>query len=645
MGILELALPATVLVALYAVVGGSLAWAIGLRGLWAVAAAPVFTTTVIGIASVITGLLGTGWSILPVLVVAAVLVIGIRVVGRYVPSLRMPPRPARGLWTAISLGGAAAIMVVIVCLVLGAPDAISQTFDNVFHLNAIRWIGDTGAASPLELGNMTSPDGSGSFYPSLWHATAALVVQTSGASIPIAVNAQSIVIAALVWPAGAMLLSRVLVGTGVATTVVAAIVSVSIPAFPLLPMDYGVLYPYQLSLALVPFALAAVITAASAGEGATRTWGWWAFVLAGSLPGLALAHPGGFVAWLALSLPVVAVLAWRVWCRGGIRSRILTIVAVVAYGGIGLLLLKVLRPPLQARLWPTAKSPGEALLSVASIQLYYPGPAFVVAALVLIGLVWGVLRGRTSAVFVTIAMWLIGALLYVIVIASPFATLRDALTGSWYNNWPRLAAVFAVALVPLAVLGGTRLVGWVVDRLKGASAQRATTRRTAAVSAAVVLAFVLVPASTYSSAIQDAHGSFVMNEASPLLSTDEFALLARIDDTVPEDAVILGNPYTGTSLAYAISGRQVVMRHILAGPSPDGVTVIDHLDEAKTNPEVCEAVRRGNIRFVLDFGVREVHGEKHEYTGLDHLVASGVVSLVDQEGDAKLYAVTTCGDR
>ena len=42
----------------------------------------------------------------------------------------------------------------------------SLTFDNVFHLNAIRYVLDTGAASPLQLGQMTSPSGGVPFYPS-----------------------------------------------------------------------------------------------------------------------------------------------------------------------------------------------------------------------------------------------------------------------------------------------------------------------------------------------------------------------------------------------------------------------------------------------------------------------------------------------
>lgn len=636
--------PAVVLLVLYAVVGGGLAWAVGMRGLWIVAAAPVFTTSAVGIASTVAGFLGVGWSVLPVFAVALAIAAGVLIVRRFTPSRPTISAPPRGWLTGPVLILAAVVMTAILWLVIGEPTAISQTFDNVFHLNAIRWILDTGAASPLQLGGMTTPDGSASFYPSAWHATAAIVAQISGGPIIEVVNAQTIVIAAVVWPAGTVLLARVLVGQAPLVSVVSAVVSVSLPAFPLLPMDYGVLYPYQLSLALLPFALAATVAATGAdADRSARGRGWWAFIVVGSLPGIALAHPGGFVTWLALTTPLAGVLAWRFWRRRSVSARVIAAVGVLTYGIVGVLLLKALRPPLEARQWPTAKNMPEALLSVATLQLYYPTAAFLVAILALIGLGWILVRERSSPTFVIAGMWVVGASMFVIVISLPLGSLRDAFTGSYYNNWPRLASVFAVALVPAATFGGVRLARALASRITGTRNRRTLGQRRAMVASALVIAFVIMPIASYSNAVQRAHAQFVMNDESKLLSTDEFALLSRLDESVPSDAVIVGNPYTGTSLAYAISRRQVVMRHILAGPSSDGVTVLDHLDEAMTDPAVCEAVLDSNIRYVLNFGDREVHSGTHDYRGLDDLETSGVARLVDSQGDARLYVVTACG--
>lgn len=652
---LELLWPATVLVLVYAVLGGTLARLIGLRGLWVAAAAPVFATTVIGGASVIAGWLDIDWSVLPCLAVAAIIAIGIVLVRRWTGRPVAWRRPGAGWsgagwsgagwWTFGAAVAAAVVLTIQVCLVIGQPNAISQTFDNVFHLNAIQYIRDVSAASPLEIGQMASPNGGVPFYPSAWHATAAVVAQLSGASIPVAINAQTIVIAAVIWPIGAMLLVRVLVGATRTAMVAAAIVSVSIPTFPLLPMDYGVLYPFQLSLALLPFALAATAAMLGIGSDAEHLHrGWWAFIIIGSLPGLALAHPGGFVAWLALSVPMVAVFAWRTWrSRAALRDRIWLIGGIAVYAVLGLVLLKVLRPPEAARLWPVPFPKVQALSEGLQLSMYYGISAVGVALAVIIGLVWAV-RERTAKSIVMVASWLIGLGLFIVVTSfgGPLWDLRDALTGSWYNNWQRLASVFAIALLPLAAFGLTRMVE-LAERRWAAARPEATRARLVVGIAAAAVGFLVFPLPAVPKAIGYAQNVFDLDDDAVLVTADEMALLERVDEIVPEDVVIAGNPYTGAGLAYALGGREVLMPHILLDVSDDMELINEHLDDALTDDEVCAALDSLDVGYVLDFGEREVHPGTHPLPGLEDLEDSDVVELVDSEGDAKLYRITACG--
>lgn len=642
---IEVLLPSVCLIVLYAAIGGGIAWVVGLRGLWIAAVAPAFATTVIAAASTIAPWLGMQWSILPVVIVAvavAAVIAGVRwVVRRHhpagSPAVVTPATPdRRSVVIALILVVAVALLAWRTAEVIGAPDAISQTFDNVFHLNAIRYALDVGTISPLQIGQMTSPNGGVPFYPSAWHATAALVVQLTGASIPVAVNALTLVIAAVIWPLGAVILVRVLGGRSVYATAGAALVATAIPAFPFLPMDYGVLYPYQLALALLPVALAAtaaLVRIGDAGDGMTP--GWWALTVVGIVPGLALAHPGGMLGWLALSVPIVIVLVWRVWCRGGPRARVLLSAGVVIYLILGVLLLKVLRPPLPTRMWPTATDPLSAVQDVATVTLYYPASAAVVAIGVLLGLVWCAVW-RTGSAFVQVGMWLIGAVLFVVVISSSWQTLRDALTGGWYNNWPRLAALFAVALVPLAATGWASTVQWASRRVSDAPAVRGT------IAAAAFVVLAVIAQGPVGGAVVQAHRQFALNGSSALLSSDEMMLLQRLDETTPADAVIAGNPYTGTSLAYAIADRRVLMPHILVDVSDDMAQVNDELAQATEGSAVCAAVAALGVGYVLDFGDREVHGESHELAGLTDLDDSTAVRLIDQQGDARLFEITAC---
>jgi hypothetical protein len=50
------------------------------------------------------------------------------------------------------------------------------------------------------------------------------------------------------------------------------------------------------------------------------------------------------------------------------------------------------------------------------------------------------------------------------------------------------------------------------------------------------------------------------------------------------------------------------------------------------------------VKYVLDFGSKEVHGGDHPFPGFEDLSESSAVKLVLQHGSAKLYQVTACGN-
>lgn len=638
--------PALSLLLLFAVVGVGTAWAIGVRGLWVAALAPAFTVTIVGLAAIVAPWVGLPWSVGPVLLLAA-LIGGVSFV------VRIRTTPARGadkrrrgafdVWPVAAILAAAVVISWRFVQIVGTPEAFSQTFDNVFHMNAIRWIVDTGSASSLSLGQMTSPGGSLPFYPAAWHALAALVVQLTGVSVPVAISAQTLLVSAIVWPLGAVLLTRTLFGGSAVATVAAGILSAAIPAFPFLLMDYGVLYPYQLGLAVLPVALAVTLRLLRIVDAPpTGSW-WWALILVGVLPGMSLAHPGAFVAWLALSVPIFLAFLWRCYRSATTsKGRLAVVAGVVGYVAVGGLLVRVLRPPLETRQWPIPIGVGDALRQIFTVSMFYGVAAIAVAVAVAVGAVWAIIRHRTSDV-IALAMYLIAAWLFFSVAALQIWDLRDAFTGSWYNNWPRVAAFLAIVMVPLGAYGVQRTAAW-LGRL---SASRVISRsarwaRAAGAALLVVAGVALTQTAAMTEAVRSAHRLFVMNDSSPLVSADEYALLSRLDDSVPEGVMVAGNPYTGASAAYALADRPVLMTHTLVEITPVMNEIVEGLSEATAGDPVCRAVAELNLGFVLDFGDREVHGGRHEYPGLEGLADSSAVRLVDAQGDARLYEVTAC---
>ncbi|GAP55404.1 conserved hypothetical protein [Arthrobacter sp. Hiyo6] len=120
-----------------------------------------------------------------------------------------------GRWTAIlavPLGVtlAAAFIARRFITGFGSPENFSQTFDNVYHLNAVYHIAQTQNGSSLTLGNLTAA--SSYFYPAGMHDMMALLQMLTGNPVPVVINVGTIMIGALVWPLGCMFLISRLVG-------------------------------------------------------------------------------------------------------------------------------------------------------------------------------------------------------------------------------------------------------------------------------------------------------------------------------------------------------------------------------------------------------------------------------------------------
>ncbi|WDG18958.1 DUF6541 family protein [Microbacterium sp. Clip185] len=632
-----------VLLAITAVIGGAVAWAVGLRGLWLLAAAPAFFATITAGAAVVAPWLGLGWSLLPVAIVA-VLIGGVSaairvVVGRRRPRTPVPPRRF-DIWVLIALALPAAVLVWRCVEILGAPGSFSQTFDNIFHLNGVRYVLDTANASSLHLGFMTSPSGSLAFYPAAWHGVVALIVQLTGVTIPVATNAMIIVVSAGIWPVGAVLLARTLAGARPAVAIAAGAVAAGVPAFPILLLDYGVLYPLMYGLALLPFALAVGVGMLGVAKDSPHLdAGWWILVFAGAIGGMTLAHPGAFVALLALSAPMVCAVVVRALRRRGWRRRALTIAGFLSYLVAGVLLLKVLRPPLGARGWPLSQSMGDAVLTALAGSMWYQVPAYAAAVLVILGIVW-TLIDRTREAWLMLAMYVIGAWLYVVVVALPIPNLRDAFTGSWYNNAPRLAAIFVVALLPLAAYGAARTWTWLRARIPADTRQRVP--RGGAIAAGVAAAVALVAVAQIGAvprAVEWASSTYRMTAESALVSSDEYALLTRLDEEVPESAVVAGDPFAGAALAYALADRRVLLPHALVEMDDARTRIVAALREGRFDAAACRAANEDDVRYVLDFGTAGVHGPIEGYSGLGD---SSQLTLIDEQGDARLYELTGC---
>lgn len=633
-------LPLLVTALLLWVPGALVGGALGLRGLWWWATAPAITMGILGIASVGGPIVGLAWGLgaltavtLAVLVIAVVLRLALPGLARSVPV-------AHGRWWAAVIGLAVGglILAYRLWLIHGTPETISQSIDNIYHLNAVRYILDTHDASLFSVGGMTGI----SYYPALWHGVAAMVVQLTGVPLTVGVNAVTFVVGALIWPAGVVLLTRTVIGDRPIGVLAAGVLSAAFPTFPFLLLQYGVLYPYFAAVALVPVALALTLALARiASWESAPSWLWSTLLLGLALLGIALTHPGALVAWLALSVPVVLVLIYRLWHTRGIVLAAITLLAYVAFG---MVVLRALHPD-SSDPWPTDQTIGQAVGEVVSVSAYGMPVAWAVAVLVVVGIVTAARRRRESS-FVAIGMWFIAGFLFVVVSGATWTVFRVFLTSPWYCNPPRLAALLPLVMIPLASLGCLSIARWLMGWSERHLRDQRRSWQTALVGTVGVLALVLV---TQGAAVRAIMGPseriFSLVDDAWLLTPDEVKLFDEIPNYVPDGVTIAGNPWTGTSLVYAYTGRPVLMEHVMQSVPTDAETIFEGLRDASPGDATCQAIERTNTGFVLDFGDQQVNNNDVTWPGLEDLADSGAVELVTQTGDdAKLYRITACDE-
>jgi hypothetical protein len=543
---------------------------------------------------------------------------------------------------------------------MGQPQSFSQTFDNVFHMNAIRYILDTGSGSSLTLNSMTGA----ASYPAAWHDLVSLLVSLHGTDIPASINTTNLIVAALVWPLGCIYLARTVWGKRPAVSISAGVCSAAFGAFPISLLDFGVLYPNFLAVALLPSVLAVAVDALGLSVAGIQSRLIALLLLLAVLPGLALAHPSAAMAWIALLLPP----AIYVWARALARAmklregrgRVAATAALVVVFVVGAVVIRLLwdvvRPPAEAAFWPPVETTGQAIGEVISSSAIGRPVAWAIMALTLLGGYFTVRSPRQLWLLGTYAM---AAFLFVVVSSFPAEEFRLYVTGIWYNDPPRLAALLPLVTIPLACRGAVSVWDLLLQALRTLGQRSAWFRAegpakplmlsrpgtiTAVVGTVMVLALtVATQRGNVRQAEESMAGSYRLSESSPLISSDEMALINRLPAEVPDDALMVGNPWNGSSLAYALADRKLIQLHILSAV-PEGTDPLLHGPvPSKDDPNVCSAVNRLNIDYILDFGHREVHGRDSGYKGLDNLIAAGMATLEDSEGEAKLYKLRLCG--
>ena len=642
--------------------------AAGLRASLVVAMAPAISIAIIAGTGVVAPVAGLAWGPVPIAAATALTALALLAARLWIAGRRhgrreagARRRPGRGTIAAwcVAWPLSAAVTGYTVGRLFNTPDAISQTFDAVFHLNAVEWILKTGNASSLRL-LLEAPQGS--VYPLGWHTLVAAAMRLCGATdVPVATNATALAVSGLVWTSGCLALTHILLRGRPLALLVAAVMAGSFSAFPILLLNWGVLYPNFLSVALLPALLAAarelVPTAGARPTGLVLPAG------ALDVGGLGLTQPNS-AATLLLALVILAVARAVTTVRtppaerpaGALRRQ-----ALVSGGLAAALVLTwiLMRPPRSAgELWganyAASSSIGEAITSM-------PAPLWMIWVPAVLAFIGFVAALRTDGYRWLAALHATTGALYVVARSTQDADLRFFMVGIWYNDSNRLAALLPVTAVPLAALGMLVVTRWaraLAAQLSAAQWARGARERLAAAGErvrilswwrwvaypAVVTALVLTgPLSgAMSDSVKTLERTYMFSADSPSITPDERALIDELPDLIDKDAVVAVDPRSGAALAYALAGVDTTLKHLLHRHDPEVYVIQDKLNKAATDPTVCPAIRKLGATYALYFPGKTISNQK-PFPGFTHLDTAPGFELVAKQGDAALYRITACG--
>ncbi|BDI21612.1 DUF6541 family protein [Herbiconiux sp. L3-i23] len=658
--------PAVLVAVLILVIpGGVAAFLARVRGLALLALSAPVSLAIIGAAAVVTGAIGVPFGI-PTVAVATVVVAALAwAAGRWLPaSPALREGFARGPLLLVS--GAALVATIATAAIafgsVASPDLVSQTYDGVFHLNAVASVLQTGDASSFHLYRMTHPGDGIEFYPAAWHAIVALVVQMTGSSIGLATSAVWIAVTGAVFALGSAWFAAVVVPVQrvrVVVPVVGALAGSLTAAGPYLLLQWGVLYPTGLAYALLPAGLALAVLVLR--RVASREVVLPVLLVAVWLAASVFAHPRSLISFALLVLPLL-VAALASWARGELRDaarrrRTIVIlagvvVATAAAAAIGS--MAVLRyfaadvRPISDRLnggpATARQSLGESLLQ--GLLLAPPsGPdestlpvTGVLAASILVALV---LAFRVKGLRWAAVAYLLTVVLYALAAGSnsDFAKLA---TGFWYKDKFRLFALLGVLAPPLLAAAAATLTA-------SLARVRRWGRRGGLIAASVVLVVVTV-ASWFGPTLGGMRDAVARNyelaaqKDGRLLDTDEVALFGRLAELTPPGSVIVGDPWNGSTLTWAIGGRESLFPHLTGEWDEDRDFVRLWVDRVSLDPAICAALDRldAHYLFASDGLLWNGDPQAEEFAAISRAADAPGFTLVAEEGGSRLFRISAC---
>jgi hypothetical protein len=240
--------------------------------------------------------------------------------------------------------------------------------------------------------------------------------------------------------------------------------------------------------------------------------------------------------------------------------------------------------------------------------------------------------------------------LYMLCAGSSTWAARE-LTGFFYNDAQRIAALLPMTAVPLAALGITagadalsRFVGRVSSDVFG---RPLSSRRALGIACVAIMAVPAVADSNHgigqgAAVLQERYAN--LNFKNHMVTPDEQALYAKLATQIPAGETVLGSPFTGAQFSPIWSGHPATIPHTTSNPPPDIALISQDFKSFMTDPAVCAALKRLKVGAVVDdfdrFWPADIR--QLDYSGLVNLQDTPGLTPIDYGASATIYRVGAC---
>ena len=604
--------------------------------------------------------------------------------------MSQPWRPRRRtIWWLEACGVAAGLVAVNFVLGVHDPNHPSQTIDAGFHYNAVLGVMHSGLPDGGHVAAASGAAATG-WYPPLWHDLTALTSSLTGVNVAIGANAVGWAIGGVVWPLSMVwLCSRILPHARLITTLALGVCIGAITLFPYVMLSYGVLWPNVLSLAALPAGIALTLmvmhlmprspqaledissegvaadgaaldeteeAAVLHGESLGPGLSWWTVLSVGFLGavGMFFAHPGAVFALGIWAFVAAVMLSGRLVARSrahGPRQlrRVLLRLLLGWLAALGLWASMDLVPALNAVRdfnWHNLMTMNQAMGQALTLSTIITNASWVLGAATL----WGFYR----LLRVPRLRWLLVSHVFLVLLymlcAGSKTWLSRELTGFWYNDAQRVAALIPMTAVPLAAIGITSAadaLGRVVGRVSVDVFGRLLSPRRAlgVATVAMLLVISVLPGQGLGQGAAVLHDRYRNSNFSHLMVTaDEQVLYERLAVQLPVGETVLGSPFSGAQFSAIWSGHGVVIPHTSSNPTRDVALVSEQFKSFTTNPKVCAALKRLKVGAVVDDQDLFFVNDKRQgiYSGLVNLYNTPGLTAIGYGSSVTIYRVGGC---